>query len=349
MRTSLVVCVLFLVTSCARSGATRPDVPVEAQPPQEHGSATRLDAVSGDEVLPDGWSSPLYRDHPLTGRIWDVKGGRFVNEAELLKALGAARFVVLGERHDQTDHHRLQAKLVQSLARGGKKPALAFEMLDVSQQPAVDASLARAPKDADALALAVDWAHSGWPDWTLYRPVFAAGLEAGLPVVAANLPRTQVRDLVKRGPEALPPELRTRLELDTPLPEDVARVMREEQDQAHCGQLPSEMLGPMVQAQRARDAMLADRLLTADTGDGGILITGNGHARTDRGVPSYLIRRAPGKPVVSVGLLEVSPESPTPKDYAASFTANALPFDYVWFTPAVPQEDPCAPLRQRSR
>jgi uncharacterized iron-regulated protein len=118
--------------------------------------------------------------------------------------------------------------------------------------------------------------------------------------------------------------------------------MREEQDQAHCGQLPAEMLGPMVQAQRTRDAHLADRLLSADTGDGGILITGNGHARTDRGVPAHLARRAPGKKAVSVGLLEVSPEAPAPKDYAASFSASALPFDYVWFTPAMPQEDLCA-------
>jgi uncharacterized iron-regulated protein len=355
MRTYLAASVLLLFAGCARSGAMRPDVSGEsasasaAPVQQEHGSARSPDALSADAPLPGGWSSPLYRDHPLAGRIWDVKGNRFVDEAELLRALGSARFVVLGERHDQPDHHRLQAKLVRALASGGRKPALAFEMLDVEQQPAVDASLARAPKDADALAAAVDWSHSGWPDWPLYRPVFAAGLETELPVVAANLPRTQVRDIVRRGPEALPATLRARLWLDTPLPEDVARSMREEQDQAHCGQLPAEMLGPMVQAQRTRDAHLADRLLTADTGDGGILITGNGHARTDRGVPAHLARRAPGKKVVSVGLLEVSPEALAPKDQAASFSAGALPFDYVWFTPATPQEDPCAPLRERKR
>lgn len=350
MRTYLAASVLLLVSGCARSGATRPDAPEASAPAaQERGSSQRSDSLSGDAPLPGGWSSPLHRDHPLVGRLWDVKGSRFVNEAELLRALGSARFVVLGERHDQEDHHRLQAKLVRALASGGRKPALAFEMLDVEQQPAVDASLARAPEDADALSAAVNWARSGWPDWALYRPVFAAGLETGLPVVAANLPRTQVRDIVMKGPETLPAALRARLGLDTPLPEDVARNMREEQDQAHCGHLPAEMLGPMVQAQRTRDAHLADRLLTADTGDGGILITGNGHARTDRGVPSHLARRAPGKKVVSVGLLEVSPESPEPKDYAAAYSASALPFDYVWFTPAVPQEDPCAALRERKR
>ena len=374
-RPLLAASILLLVSACARSGATRPEAPVEptaakssppadgsarkSEPSAEHpaartspsadASARRPDALSGEQTFPGGWQAPLHRDHPLAARIWDVRAGRFVDEAELLGALRGARFVVLGERHDQPDHHRLQAKLVRALGSGARKPALAFEMLDVGQQPAVDAALAREPEDADALALAVDWARSGWPDWALYRPVFAAGLETGLPVVAANLPRAQVREMVKRGPEALPAPLRARLALDTPLPEDVAKEMREEQDRAHCGHLPKELLGPMVQAQRARDAHLADRLLEADRGNGGVLITGNGHARTDRGVPAHLLRRAPERKVLSVGLLEVSPEAREPKDYAASYSASALPFDYVWFTPAVPQEDPCAPLRGHKR
>lgn len=325
--------VVLLACGGTRPAATRPAPPVEQAP--------------AAPPLEGGWQSPLHREHPLAGRLWDVRQGRFVEVAELVRALGQARFVVLGERHDQPDHHRLQAELVRALGQAGRRPALAFEMLDTGQQPKVDASLASAPGDADALALAVDWVHSGWPDWALYRPVFAAGLAAGMPVVAASLPRAQVRELVKRGPEALPAELRARLALDEPLPEDVERQMREEQDRAHCGHLPKELLGPMVQAQRARDAHLADRLLEADTGQGAVLITGNGHARTDRGVPAHLARRAPGRPVLSVGLLEVSPESREPKDYAASYSASALPFDYVWFTPAMPQEDPCAPLRQR--
>ncbi|WP_141618736.1 ChaN family lipoprotein [Myxococcus sp. AB036A] len=335
MRTLLIASVLLVATACSRASATRPDSAVEQPGVQA--------------PLPIEWSSPLHREHPLTGRIWDVKAARFVDADTLRRSLAQARFVVLGERHDQPDHHQLQAWLVHALTEGGRKPALAFEMLDVGQQAAVDASRAQAPRDAEALALAVNWAGSGWPDWALYRPVFAAGLEAGLPIVAANLPRSQVRDLVMRGPEALPPELRQRLSLDTPLPEPVEQAMRQEQDEAHCGHLPQEMLGPMVQAQRARDAHLADRLSNADTGQGGVLITGNGHARTDRGVPAQLAARAPGKDVRSVGLLEVDPKLPEPADYAAYFGAQSLPFDYVWFTPAMPMEDPCAALLKRSK
>ncbi|XXF81479.1 ChaN family lipoprotein [Myxococcaceae bacterium GXIMD 01537] len=314
---------LLLACGCASVSSTR--APLVAQP----------------------WQSTLHTDHPLVGRIWDVEHGQWVDEAAMLESLGGARDVLLGEKHDNPDHHRLQAAVVTALAEQGRKPVLAFEMLDVTQQPAVDAALAKAPKDADALATAVDWARSGWPAWALYRPVFVAGLEAGLPIVAANLPRAQVRALVMKGPESLDAATRQRLGLDTPLPESVARLMRDEMRESHCGELPEEMLEPMVLAQRTRDGQMADRMLSADTGQGAILITGAGHARTDRGVPAVLARRAPERRVLSVGLVEVEPGHVTPEDYGASFGTGKLPFDFVWFTPAPQREDPCAALRER--
>ncbi|QRN96898.1 ChaN family lipoprotein [Archangium violaceum] len=293
------------------------------------------------------WRSPLHRDHPLVGRIWDARRNRQVDEPTLLAELSRVRFVLLGERHDNPDHHRLQAELVRGLTASGREPVLAFEMLDTEQQAAVDEALARAPGDPDAIAQAVAWEKSGWPDWSLYRPIFAVGTERGLPILGANLPRRQVRELVTRGPEALAPETRARLGLDTPLPEAVDRAMRAEMHESHCGHLPESMLAPMVLAQRARDAQMADRLLSTSAEDGAILITGAGHARTDRGVPADLVRRAPEQPVLAVAFLEVSPEAREPSDYAPTDSPGKLPYDYVWFTPAAEREDPCAAFRSR--
>ncbi|ATB29496.1 ChaN family lipoprotein [Melittangium boletus] len=297
-------------------------------------------STPGREVSPPplSESGDATRPHPLVGKIWDTRAGRFVDAATLDEALAQARYVLLGEKHDNPEHHRLQAERVRALTASGRKPALAFEMIDAEQQSLLDETRARASGDPDAIARAVDWEHSGWPDWTLYRPLFAWGLEHDLPLVGANLPRALVRQLVKQGPEALPPETRARLGLDAPVPEDVAREMREEMRESHCGQLPESLLEPMAFAQRARDAQMADRLLSTATGAGGILITGAGHARTDRGVPASLVRREPGTRVASLAFVEVSPETPEPRSYA-------LPYDYVWFTPAVEREDPCAPLR----
>jgi uncharacterized iron-regulated protein len=123
--------------------------------------------------------------------------------------------------------------------------------------------------------------------------------------------------------------------------------MRKEMADSHCGHLPETMMEPMVLAQRARDAHLAERLRTTDRGDGAILIAGAGHVRADRGVPTHLTKQSPDRKVRTVGFIEVSPETREPQDYAAAYGAKRLPFDYVWFTPAAQREDPCAAFRKQ--
>jgi uncharacterized iron-regulated protein len=290
------------------------------------------------------WVSTLGRDHPLVGRIWDVRQARAVEARTLEDALATADFVLLGETHDNPDHHLMQARLVRALVDHGRRPAVAFEMLDTNQQAAVDAALKGPAPSADAIADAVRWSRSGWPSFSIYRPVFAAAVDEGLPIVAANLARARIEELVDQGPSALPPRLRE--EVERPLPDDVALAMRDEMRNSHCGKLPEDILDPMVLGQRARDAQMTDRLVASGR-DGAVLIAGTGHARTDRGVPAALAHAAPGKKVLSVAFIEVSPDGCAPEDYAASFGAKALPFDYVVFTPGTQREDPCKGMKTR--
>mgnify|MGYP006311152977 CR=1 FL=1 len=123
-----------------------------------------------------------------------------------------------------------------------------------------------------------------------------------------------------------------RFGLDQPLPE--ARQTRRErlQMEAHCGALPPDLLPGMVAAQRLRDAQLARVTLQArgDTGGPVVVITGNGHARTDWGVPAMLAKAAPGLSVAALGQIE------------AGGTPSEAPFDIVETTPAIDRPDPCA-------
>jgi uncharacterized iron-regulated protein len=95
----------------------------------------------------------------------------------------------------------------------------------------------------------------------------------------------------------------------------------------------------MVEAQRLRDARFADaawRALSEGGGARAVLITGNGHARTDRGVPAYLRLMAPQVTVLSVGMIELEPGA------GPTAAARGLPFDYVWFSGPAERTDPCA-------
>src|SRR5881296_92417 len=291
------------------------------------------------------WESPVERAHPLVGRIWDVKAGAFISEETLLSLLAGSRFVILGERHDNPDHHALQAKLVRALIEAGRRPALGFEMLSTDAAPALVRYLARSPKDAAGLGDAVSWTRSGWPEWRFYQPIAQAALDGGAPIVATNLSRAATDAVRRNGLSGLGPSLTTQLRLTEPSPEmrmAMARDIRE----SHCGQAPEAMLDRMVDIQWARDARMAASLARAGQRDGAVLVAGAGHVRRDRGVPVHLARQVPDASIASVAFVEVDATGLKPGDYAKRFGSDALPFDYVWFTPKVDDADPCEKLRK---
>ena len=282
-------------------------------------------------------------DHALTGRIWDVAQSRFVTMDALAAALSAARFALLGERHDQPEHHQFQAWLLRRMIETGRRPAVAFEMLDTTQATALARHLAASPRDAAGLGDAVGWGASGWPAWRLYQPIAESALTAGLPIVAANLPPTVARAVARGDLNALDPTLVRRHALDRPAPAQAE--MEDEIRAAHCGVLGDALVSGMVTAQRARDAEMAERLVAGQR-DGAVLIAGAGHVRTDRGVPRALAALVPDARVASVAFVEVADGWTAPADYAARFGATRLPFDYVWFTARADNVDPCARMRQ---
>jgi uncharacterized iron-regulated protein len=305
-----------------------------------------LSVVVAGEPL-GAWQAPLRRDHPLVGRIWDVRAGEFIDSAALADHLGRGRFVLLGEKHDNPDHHRLQAWLLRALIAAGRRPAVGFEMFTIDDTTAIARQLAAHPTDADGLADAVNWQRSGWPDWAMYQPIAEAALRAKLPVVATNLSQAAARSVSHRGVTALDAAFVARLGLDRPLTTDTHAALAEEIRAAHCGYASDESVEAMILVQRARDAQTAESLAAAGQQDGTVLIAGAGHVRRDFGIPIYLRSQAPGASIISVAFLEVSQDRFNPPDYAARFRRQTLPFDYVWFTPRVDEDDPCAAFEEQ--
>lgn len=289
------------------------------------------------------WQASLGREHPLAGQVWDVRGERVITPAALVAELARARYVLLGEKHDNPDHHLLQAWILGELQAQGRTPLVAFEMLHTGQADALARHVQARPGKIEGLAEAVGWASSGWPEWALYEPIFAVAMAAGWPLKAANLPPPEVRRIATEGLAALGAERAAVLALDRPLGKAAVASLAAEIEASHCGHATPELVAAMTTAQRVRDAVMADALLGAGEG-GAVLIAGAGHVRRDRGVPWYLAARGAGEGVRSVALLEVRDGV---EDAAAMVEAGAglAPFDYLWFTPRVDDEDPCEKFR----
>ena len=287
------------------------------------------------------WKSGFGRNHPLTGRIWDVASAEFIDRQTLVARLAGADFVLLGERHDNPDHHRLQAGVLRDLIAAGRRPAVGFEMIDLDDAAAIADHLASAPGDAAGLGAAVRWNERGWPDWSMYQPIAEAALAAELPIVAANLPLATLKKMRRGGVAALDPQARRDLGLDRPLPDSVRTRMAADIRASHCGYGSDETVDRMIGIQRARDAQMARSLVAAGGADGAVLVAGAGHVRNDYGIPLYLGPRAAGKRVASLAFVEVDANLTDPRDYAPQDGNGRLPFDYAWFTPSVDDEDPC--------
>jgi uncharacterized iron-regulated protein len=255
-------------------------------------------------------------------------------------AIRGADFVLLGEIHDNPDHHRLQAWAVEAAAERAVRPTVAWEMIDRTQTPV----LVHYGGPPAGLGAALNWADSGWPAWRLYEPIAAAAMAAGLPMVGADLAPATIRAVARKGAAALGPGEWARLGLDRPLPPASAARLRDALAEGHCNLLPEKALDAMVPVQRARDATMADAMIQArDNKDRPVLlITGNGHARADFGVPRYLARRRPQARILVVSFRQVSNGDSDPAAYAGPGQA-----DFVWFTPRARNDDPCEGLAKR--
>ena len=310
------------------------------------GRAVSPAPAAAAEPLP-AWQAPLRPDHPLAGRIVDARRGVFVSEEALLARLARAEFVLLGETHDNPDHHRLQARVIQALVARGRRPAVALEMLSADVAAPLATALAEPGVGAERLREAVGWDARGWPDFALYAPVFETALAAGLPLVAADAGAELLR-AAEADPDApLPAASATRLALAGPAPDAVRRAHELEIRDAHCGHASEGRLAGMARVQWLRDAHLAAALVEAGHlpgARGAVLVAGSGHVRRDRGVPLHLERLAPGADVAVLAFLEI------PADLAAGASAGGVAalapggsgtVHAVWLTPATDDRDPC--------
>lgn len=246
-----------------------------------------------------------------------------------------ARFVLLGEVHDNAEQHRQRAALLGALLADGKPTRVLFEQMDRENDPAIAAALpaARAaqPPDAEAIATAGRLDRQAW-QWPLHRPLIEAALAGGAGVGGANLSRDAGRAVVRGGFAAAPADLQPLLS-QPGWTAALQAALEKQIDSGHCGALPASQFAPMALAQRARDAAMARAMLAAPAGSRVVLIAGNGHVRTDMAVPKVLRDAGvPAAQIVAIGFLEIG-DPPVPVDVAR-------------YTPAAQRGDPCAAFRR---
>ena len=290
--------------------------------------------------------SLLLNDHPLVGKIWDMKSRSFIDESTLLARANKADVLLLGETHDNPLHHELQQKLLIARIASGARPALMMEQLDIDTQSSIDHALngSNRAEVLDNVTKLIKFA-----DRQYYRPFLAIAMDNRLPVIAANIPSQRLQPVIWDGFAAYDAGELKRLDVEQVWSESRQQYLIRHMGGAHCGQLREGLRAGLSRSQRLRDALMVDSAVSSiDRGVVGIV--GSSHARRDVGLPIYFAARAPTAHVYSIAFVEVVRGRTDPSTYKTESATGSVPFDAIWFTPSIARSDPCAKLdRQRAQ
>lgn len=243
--------------------------------------------------------------------------------------------LLLGEVHDNPDGHQQRFDALQKRVVAGWRPAIAMEQFDRENQSQLSQQLSQAQaecKDADCIISKVGGKRWEWP---LYRPVIQLALDYKLPLLAANLSRSDAGKLMREGYAAvLDTATIQAYRLDQPLPAAIIDGQRHAMEAGHCGKMPDDIVPGMVRAQVARDVWMA-KVITdhAATGKGVVLLAGNGHVRNDLGVPQWLPANLRGR-MQSHGYLEAD-------DNASPSVSASKQYDITHVIQPHVRPDPC--------
>ncbi|WP_372834757.1 ChaN family lipoprotein [Pontibacterium sp.] len=282
------------------------------------------------------WLSPLNTNHPDVGKVYDLRTQEAVKPQSFLAALKNHDVILIGEKHDNPDHHRLELIILSTLMNASDKPAVILEMLDDSQSKAT--TTIQASDSDDQLQATLNWNEQGWP-WEHYGPIVRQILSEDATLVVGNISRSKIKSIYKDGTEALITDSRFKTALE--MSSKVRASLLDDIYEQHCEMMPRERLSPMVNIQLARDAYMAaaiDGVKSSQT----ILIAGGYHVRKDTAVPLHLRLRKSNKQPLVVMLQEVDP---TLQNDPNALHSMKLQADYVWFTPRFTDRDYCKDLK----
>ena len=237
-------------------------------------------------------------------------------------ALLPADILLLGEQHNAPEHQVWEADTVAWLAGNGALAALVLEMAEHGR------STAALPPDAkeSAVQKALYWNDATWP-WAAYGPVVMAAVRAGVPVLGGNLPRKQLNATTADAA------------LDSQVPAAVWQRQLQAVRAGHCDLLPEKMLPGMVRVQIARDISLANTAVSAvQVGKTVVVVAGGGHVQRSLGIPLHLPAHLTSKVALAQSTRALA---------AINKEATNGDADWVHTTPALPEEDACAALRQQ--
>lgn len=134
---------------------------------------------------------------------WVMPGGGKMSGTEGIARAAKRSVVLLGEMHDNAEHHRWQLQTLAALHAARPDMVIGFEMFPRRVQKALDQWVAGELSEAEFLA-ASDWNTVWSTDASLYLPLFHFARMNRVPMVALNIDTRLRRAVSAKGLEGVP-------------------------------------------------------------------------------------------------------------------------------------------------
>lgn len=138
---------------------------------------------------------------------WTAPDGGRMGAQEIFARAARARVVLLGESHDNAEHHRWELHTAAALAGLQPRLVLGFEMFPRRVQAALDRWVAGELTEQEFL-LAADWSRVWGYEAAFYLPLFHFARLNRIPMLALNVERDLVRAVGAKGLAAVPQDQR---------------------------------------------------------------------------------------------------------------------------------------------
>lgn len=233
------------------------------------------------------------------GRWITLSGGKARQDsgAEIIRSAARQDVVLLGEQHDQEDHHRWQLQTLAALYAQRPAMVIGFEMFPRRLQAVLDQWVAGTLSPRDFLTQ-TDW-NTVWSfPPQIYMPLFEFARINKIPMVALNIDKKLTRQVSEKGWSSVPLAEREGVgQPAAPLPgykdflREIYNTHAAMRNKHPAKTEPEESFNGFVDSQLAWDRAMAEGLSKRmNLKDRPLLvgIMGSGHIRFGHGVPHQL-------------------------------------------------------------
>jgi len=238
--------------------------------------------------------------------VRDLRTDEISSVAKVAEAAKGYRFVYIGESHDNPHHHKMQADIIDELAKSGRDVVVGLEMFTRPVQKALNPwTLGMYTKEE--FIQEADWKGQWGFPFEIYEPIFNVVKQHRIPMVALNVPRDWVRAVGRGGYEALTAEQKAQLPRDFFLGNKEHKKIFESMMGGHS--MTGNQGDNIYKAQVLWDEGMADTALkylnarTIGPNTVFVVVAGSGHTMYGQGI-NFRIQRRTGLEGINVTCIE---------------------------------------------